>query len=164
MEEDAVQPTTRSKVLGWYFRFKAVTWAAAGIVLLYAALTGGSLDDAGPMRLIAFFTLMFAVPSVLLWTLGILIKMRLPIAWWIGLIYAAAVVGAKTVLGTGELPGQAWYWLSSHVPPTHLVSLRILAVAAILVYAMDVAVFVALLSPRGRDCFDIGKPNPSARP
>ncbi len=164
MEEDAVRPTTRSKVLGWYFRFKAAAWAAAGLILLYAALTGGTLDDTGPLRLVAFFTLMFAVPAVLLWTLGILIKMRQPIGWWIGLIYAAAVVGAKTILGTGELPGRAWYWLSNHVPPTHLLSIRILAGLEILVYAMDVAVLVALLSARGRDCFDIGEPDPSVRP
>jgi hypothetical protein len=41
--------------------------------------------------------------------------------------------------------------------------MKILAIFSVLVYALDMVVLVALLSARGRDCFDIGTPNPSAR-
>lgn len=162
MDEDRV-PTQRSRALGWYFKFKGLTWAFVGALLLYTALAGGTLEDAGPLRLSAFFILLFAVPSVLLWTLGIVVKIRHPFGWWIGVLYVSAIVAAKTVLGIGELPGRTWYWLSNHVPPTHLLGIKVLAVGAVLVYALDVAVLVALLSARGRDCYDIGEPNPSVR-
>jgi hypothetical protein len=156
-------PTARSRALGGYFKFKGLTWAVVGATLLYAALSGGTLEDAGPLRLSAFFLLMFAVPSVLLWTLGTVVKIRHPAGWWIGLVYVSSIVAAKTILGTGELPGQSWYWLSHHLPPTHLLGMKILAIFSVLVYALDIVVLVALLSARGRDCFDVGTPNPSAR-
>ena len=76
-----VDPTPRSRALGAYFQFKGLEWCTGGGLLLLAALRTGHFGTSGPLRLVAYFLLLFAVPSVLLFTLGIVVRMRHPAGW-----------------------------------------------------------------------------------
>jgi hypothetical protein len=150
------EPTLRSRALGAYFQFKGLEWCAGGALLLLAALRAGGFGGSHPMRLVAFFLILFAAPAVLLVTLGFVVRMRHPAGWWIGTIYAAAVVLSKSAVGISQVPFRMWYSLSDRLPPATLLGLKVFHVITALVLALDVAALLALLSIKGRDCFRIG--------
>ncbi|MEW5764258.1 MAG: hypothetical protein ACOYXN_02995 [Acidobacteriota bacterium] len=153
---EPVEPTTRSRALGAYFQFKGLEWCAGGALLLLAALRTGHFGASSPVRLVAYFLLLFAVPAVLLFTLGIVVRMRHPAGWWCGVAYSAAVVVSKSAVGISQVPFRMWYSFSDRLPPATLLGLKVFNVITALVLALDLAALLALLSIKGRDCFHIG--------
>ncbi len=156
MDELALEPTRRSRYLGYYFVFKGAEWCLGGFLLFLAAVgTGPHGEMTGP-RLFAAFLALFAAPAVLLATLGLLVRMRHSVGWYLGVVYTSLVVLSKTVLGIGEGPLRLWYRMAEALPPAHVLGLRAFGLLTAVVLAVDLSALLALLSQRGRDCFRIG--------
>ncbi len=155
--------TGRSRVLGAYFRLKGVLWALAGGILWWTAWGSPELSGVDEARVFAIFLLAFAVPGVLLGVLGTLVRYRSTLGWWLGIVYLAVILSAKTTLGLTDVLTELWRWGARAVPPEHILGLQTIGILSAAVFAMDVAALVALVSPRGRDCYGIGAKNPAAR-
>jgi hypothetical protein len=151
------EATRRSTVIGAYFKFKGASWLLLGSLLWAGADASGGISNTSPMRLFAVFVLVFAVPGILLWMLGIIVKMRYRVSWFLGMAYMSLVLIAKTSLGFVNAPLEAWYVTSNNLPPEYMTRLIALGIFSAAVFALDVATFVVMLSPRGRACFRIGK-------
>ena len=147
--------TARSRSLGNYFRFKGILWAGEGLLLFLTTLETHELGEVSTLRLFAFYLLLFAAPGVLLLTLGSLVRLRLPVAWWFAMAYLSALIVVKTSLGFTQEPVEVWYSLARRVPPHYLVGLQAFGILSAVVYALDITAFVAFLSPRGRECFGV---------
>jgi len=156
-------PTSRSSILGYYIQYKGVAWGIIGFAVWWAALGTPELWAASGLRLFAYYLLVFAVPGVLMWTMGVLVKYRHPLGWYGSVVYLVGVVIFKVGGGVADLPVEAWRWVSQTVPPEYLTGLKIFGFLAVVVLATDVAALLAFLSPKGRDCFSVGKKNPDAR-
>jgi|YelNatPaOPRAMG01_1025707.scaffolds.fasta_scaffold08137_3 hypothetical protein len=151
----AVQPTVRSRSLGNYFRFKGILWAGEGLLLFLATLETHEMGEVSTLRLFAFYLLLFAAPGVLLVTLGSLVRMRLPVAWWLAMVYLSALIAIKTSLGFSQGAVDLWYSLAKQVPPHYLLDLQVFGIVSAVIYALDIAAFVAFLSPKGRECYGV---------
>ncbi len=158
------RPTSRSKLLGAYLQFKGIEWAVLGFVVWWAALDLPELWKQSSLRLFAYYLLVFAVPGVLLWTLGVVVKYRHRMGWYGAVAYLASVMTGKIGGGIAELPVGAWQWASHQTAPGYLTGFKIFGLLSAVIFAMDLAALLAFLSPRGRDCYGIGQPNPEARP
>lgn len=145
--------TPMSRILGLYFHFKGVEWAVVGLFLLHAAISTGEIDSDSPVRLFAYFLLIFAAPGILLWILGTIVRLRRPIGWWLGTGYLTLVLFMKTSLGFINVPAEVWHWASSRLPPSYYGTAAIVGVLAAVVFATDVATFVVIISPRCRESF-----------
>lgn len=156
MEQGALEPTRRSRYLGYYFAFKGGEWFLGGLLLFLAAVETGPHGEMTAPRLFAAFLALFAAPAVLLATLGLLVRMRHPAGWYLGVVYTGLVVVSKTALGIGEGPLRLWYRLAEALPPAHVLGLRAFGLFTAVVLAVDFSALLALLSARGRDCFRIG--------
>lgn len=156
MADRALEPTRRSRYLGYYFAFKGGEWFLGGLLLFLAAAASGPYGEMTAPRLFAAFLALFAAPAVLLATLGILVRMRNPAGWYLGVLYTAMVVVSKTALGIGEGPLRLWYGIAEALPPAHVFSLRAFGLFTAVVLAVDFSALLALLSPKGRDCFRVG--------
>jgi len=156
VEETALEPTRRSRYLGYYFAFKGCEWFAGGLLLFLAAAEMGPRGEMTAPRLFAAFLALFAAPAVLLATLGLLVRMRHPAGWYLGVAYTSLVVLSKTALGIGEGPLRLWYRVAEVLPPAHVLGFRTFGLFTAVVLAVDFAALLALLSPRGRDCYRIG--------
>jgi len=155
--------TGRSRMLGTYFRLKGVLWMVVGCILWWAAWGAPELSGVDEARIFAVFLLVFAVPAVLLWVLGALVKYRSSFGWWLGMTYLAFTLFSKIALGLVRVPAILWQEASHIVPPEHLLGLQAIGALSAAIFAMDVAALVILISPRGRDTWGIGRPNPEAR-
>jgi hypothetical protein len=151
----APHSTPMTRYLGLYFNFKSVSWAASGLALWIFALGSGELESDSPVRLFAYYLLIFAIPGVLLWVLGELVRYRRPMAWWLGTGYLALTLFAKTTLGLVNVPAELWHTLSNRLPPSRFAAATALGMGATVVYALDVAVFVMFISPKCRECFGV---------
>ena len=156
-------PTARSKLLGIYIQFKGLVWAVMGLVGFIAGTRSPDFWDGSPMRLFAYYLLVFAVPGILIWTCGVLVRYRRSLGWYLGVAYFAALIIGKTGGGVAEIPAQAWYWVSQRVSQGYIPWLQAFGILAAAAFAADIAALLAFVSPRGRDCWHIGKPNRDAR-
>jgi hypothetical protein len=147
--------TSLSRTLGFYFHLKAVGWAAVGLLLWFFALDTGQFGTDSPLILFAYYLILFAVPGVLLWVLGILVRFRKPMGWWIGTAYLGLVLFAKTSVGLVNMPAEVWHWLSQRLPPAYFGRATALGLFAAVAYALDVAAFVVLIAPKGRATFGL---------
>ncbi len=155
--------TARSKVLGIYIQFKGIEWALMGLVLYLSAVVAPGFWEGSNLRLFAYYLLVFAAPGALIWVVGVLVRYRHSLGWFFGVAYLLATVLGKVLGGVAEIPVEAWYWVSQRVPTEYLTGIKIFGFLAAVVFATDMAALLALLSPRGRDCWGIGKRNPEAR-
>lgn len=147
--------TPLSRTLGFYFHLKAVGWAAAGLLLWFFALESGQFGTDSPLTLFAYYLLLFAAPGVLLWVLGIVVRFRRPVGWWIGTAYLGLILFAKTTVGLVNVPAEAWHRLSRRLPPDYFGTATAVGLFSALVYALDVAAFVVLIAPKGRATFGL---------
>lgn len=147
--------TSLSRALGLYFHLKGVGWAAVGLLLWFFALKTGQFGADNPLVLFAYYLILFAVPGVLLWVLGILVRFRSPTGWWLGISYLGFVLFAKTSVGLVNMPAEAWHWLSRRLPPSYFGTATAVGFASALVYALDLAAFVVLIAPKGRATFGL---------
>ncbi|MGA9751227.1 MAG: hypothetical protein WBS54_05535 [Acidobacteriota bacterium] len=147
--------TARSRSLGNYFRFKGILWAGEGLLLFLATLETHEMGEVSTLRLFAFYLLLFAAPGVLLVTLGSLVRLRLPVGWWLSMAYLSVLIVVKTSLGFTQEPVDVWFSLARRVPPHYLVGLQVFGIASAVIYALDIAAFVAFLSPKGRECYGV---------
>jgi hypothetical protein len=157
----APHSTRLTRYLGLYFYFKGVGWAVVGLVLWFFALQSGQFETDSPFRLFAYYLLLFAVPGVLLWVLGVLVRFRRPMAWWLGTGYLSLTLFGKTTVGLVNVPAEIWHSLSHRLPPAYFGTATALGLGATVVYALDIGVFVVFLSPICRECFGI---NPHEAP
>jgi hypothetical protein len=148
--------TSRSKLLGFYIQFKGVVWAVLGFALWWVAPGAPELGGESSLRLFAYYLMVFAVPGVLLWTVGVLVRYRHSTGWYLGVIYLIGLVVFKVGGGIAELPVEAWYWASRRVPPEFLTGLKVFGFLAAVIFATDLASLLSFLSPRGRECWGIG--------
>ena len=155
--------TSRSRTLGAYFRLKGVLWIVVGFILWWAAWGAPELSGVDEARVFAIFLLVFAAPAVLFWVLGTLVRFRSSLGWWLGTAYVAGALFAKVALGLVNVPAILWRSAAHIVPPAHALGLKAVGFVSVLVFALDVAALVILISPRGRDCWGIGRRNPAAR-
>jgi len=155
--------TARSKILGIYIQFKGIEWALMGLVLYLSAVAAPGFWEGSNLRLFAYYLLVFAAPGALIWVAGVLMRYRHRLGWYLGVGYLLATVLGKVLGGVAEIPVEAWYWVSQRVPTEYLMGIKIFGFLAAVVFATDLAALLALLSPRGRDCWGIGERNPEAR-
>jgi hypothetical protein len=155
--------TSRSTVISYYFKFKAVTWLLVGAGLWWASTTSPEMGVQLTVRLFAFFLLLFAVPALLLWILSTPVKYRSPFGWWFGLAYLILIVTTKMSLGFSEAPADLWQRLAHQPSKPFLAGIAAIGLLSVVVFALDLAALVAFLSPKGRDCWGVGKRNPQAR-
>ena len=153
----------RADIIGRYLQFKAVVWCAVGIAYewgFYAAGVSGWRDG---FRSFAFYLLLFGTPSVLLWVLGMVTRLRHPLAWWFGVGYLLACLVGKTTFGTAGLPVAMWQWTSDRLPPFYLRGFAAFTLFSTLILAADIVALISLLSPLGRECFGIGSAEDGCR-
>jgi hypothetical protein len=155
--------TQRSRNVARYIKFKGAVWAIMGLGVYVAAVRKPDLVDGSSLRLFAYYLLLFAVPGILIWTVGVLVRFRRRLGWYLGVAYLSAVVFGKVAGGVAEVPIQAWYWATRQVPEEYLPAVGVFGVLAAAVFAFDLAALAFFLSPRGRDCWGIGTPNPDSR-
>ncbi len=147
--------TARSRSLGNYFRFKGILWAGEGLLLFLATLETHEMGEGSILRLFAFYLLLFAAPGVLLITLGSLVRLRLPVGWWLAMAYLSVLIVVKTSLGLTQEPVDVWFSLAKRVPPHYLIGMQAFGIASAVIYALDITAFVAFLSPKGRECYGV---------
>ena len=155
--------TSRSTVISYYFKLKAVTWLLVGVGLWWASTTSPELGVKLTIRLFAFFVIVFVVPSLLIWILAIPVKYRSPFGWWFGLIYLLLIVTTKMSLGLSEAPADLWQRLVHQPSKPFLAGAAVVGLLSVIAFALDLSALVAFLSPKGRDCWGIGRRNPHAR-
>lgn len=151
------KPTQRSRLLGLYLQFKALCWFSLGIALAWGFVVAGDLGTRDGIRAFAYFTVAFLVPGLLLWILGIAVKVRHRTCWWFAMAYFVAIVVAKATVGATDLPWESWSWVSVRLPPFYLRGFELFAVFMTAVMAADVAALASFVSPQGRACFGVGK-------
>ncbi len=149
-------PTSRSRVFGWYFRFRGFVWLFGGFFLVRAWSVSGGFNDVVSIRGAAYFALLFVVPAILLWVLGTVVAMRYKAGWWLAILFGCAAILSKTVVGVGDLTSLLWFWFSGNTLPNNEAGIVAVETAYILIYAIDIAVLMALLSTRARKCYHIG--------
>jgi hypothetical protein len=150
-------PTQRSRLLGLYIQAKAACWIAIGIALFWGFMVAGEMTIRDGFQAFAYFLLLFLVPGVLLWVLGVTVRLRFPTSWWFAVGYLVCILVAKAIIGTTELPEEAWFWVSNRLPNFYLLGLRAFAVLTTAVLAADVAALAAFISLPGRACYGVGK-------
>ena len=152
----------RSDLLGAYFQLKAALWAVLGLAVGWGFVVAGEMGVRDAIRSAAYYILLFLVPGILLWVLGIAVRARHPTAWWFGMIYLVAILLLKVSLGGTDMPLRVWSWTSSRLPTFYVGGLAFFGLFSTLVLAMDAAALASFVSADGRACFSIG--NPSGRP
>ncbi len=155
--------TQRSRVLARYIKFKGAVWALMGLAVYAAAVRKPDLVDGSSLRLFAYYLLLFAVPGILIWTVGVLVRFRTRTGWYLGVAYLTAVIAGKVLGGVAEVPFRAWDWATRQVPQEYIPAVGVFGVLAAAVFAVDIAAVMAFISPKGRDCWGIGAPNPESR-
>lgn len=143
--------------MGLYIQFKGIEWAVMGLAVYLSAVTRPGLWEGSALRLFAFYLLAFAVPGTLIWVAGVLVRYRRPLGWYLGVGYLFATVMGKVAGGVAEVPVEAWFWASRRVPTQYLPGLKVFGFLAVVIFATDLVALLALLSPRGRDCWGIGR-------
>ena len=151
------RPSQRSRLLGFYLQAKALCWVALGVALVWGFIVAGDLGARDGVRAFAYFLLAFLVPGLLLWVLGIAVKVRHRTCWWFAMGYLVTVVVAKGLVGATDLPWEAWSWVSSRLPPFYLKGFELFGVLSTAVLAADVAALASFVSPQGRASFGVGK-------
>lgn len=149
--------------MGIYIQFKGIEWALMGLAVYLSAVSTPGLWEGSALRLFAYYLLVFAAPGALIWVAGVLVRYRHRFGWYLGVGYLLATVVGKVAGGVAEVPVEAWFWASKRVPTEYLTGLKVFGILAAMIFATDLAGLLAFLSPRGRDCWGIGKPNPEAR-
>jgi hypothetical protein len=155
--------TQRSRNVARYIKFKGAAWTLMGLGVYAAAIRKPDLVDGSSLRLFAYYLLVFAVPGILIWTVGVLVRFRQRLGWYLGVAYISAVIIGKVLGGVAEVPIQAWYWVTRQVPEQYIPAVGIFGVLAAAVFAFDLAVLAAFLSPKGRDCWGMGARTPDTR-
>lgn len=150
-----VHPTSRSRILGAYLKFKGITWTLMGLPLWWAGQRSPELGSESNARLFAYYILVFAVPGLLLWLVGLVVRIRHPAGWYLAVLYLLANVIFKTEGGFFQLPAEAWQYVSHRLPPDYLAGVKVFGFLAAVVFAMDASALLAFLSPRGRACFSV---------
>jgi hypothetical protein len=148
------QPTPRSRLLGFYIKAKAATWFMIGIATIWGFFVAKEVE----VRDVAYFILLFAVPAILLWILGVAVTARVSASWWFAVGYLATVLLAKAILGSTDLPSEVWYWAKSrNLPSFYLNGLMAFAVFSTAVLAADVAALASFISLPCRAAYGVGK-------
>lgn len=150
------RPTPRTRLLGLYFQVKAACWFAIGIALAWGFVVAGELGTHDSFLAMSYFLLLFAVPAILLWILGISIRIRISWAWWFAVGYLVAILIGKALLGTTDLPWEAWSWVSTRLPSFYIRGFQAFAIFSTAVLAADVAALASLISLPARASFGIG--------
>jgi hypothetical protein len=156
----SLHSTSRSRNVARYIKFKGAVWALMGLGAYAAAIRKPDLVDGSSLRLFAYYLLLFAVPGILIWTVGVLVRFRRPLGWYLGVAYLSAVIVGKVVGGVAEVPIRAWSWATQQVPVEYIPAVGIFGILAAAVFAFDLAALFAFLSSRGRECWGIGTPGP----
>lgn len=151
------RPSARSLVLGGYIQFKGAEWLLVGLLIWWGASRTGNLPEAPPLRILAYYLIAFAVPGVLLLTIGYAARYRSSTAWYLAVAYLLSLVAFKAVGGVAELPLEAWLWVSRRVPGDYLLGVKLFGLASAIVGAADLIALVGFISHKGRECFGIGK-------
>jgi len=151
-------------MIGGYLGFKGLVWALMGLGIYIAAVWSPMLVEESPLRLFAYYLLVFAAPGILIWTVGVLVRYRNRMGWYLGVAYFTADIVGKVVGGLAEVPVNAWYWVTNQVPENYLPAFQVFGILAAAVFAVDLACLMALMSPRGRECWGIGEPHPDVEP
>lgn len=151
------RPSQRSRLLGFYIQAKALCWLVLGVALVWGFIVAGDLGARDAFRALAYFLLAFLVPGMLLWVLGIAVRVRHRFCWWFAMAYLITVVVAKGVVGATDLPWEAWSWVSVRLPPFYLKGFELFGIFSSAVLAADVAALASFVSPQGRASFGIGK-------
>ena len=154
------RPSARSLVLGGYIQFKGAEWILVGLLIWWGASRTGNLPDAPALRILAYYLIAFAVPGVLLLTIGYAARYRSSTAWFLAVIYLLGLVIFKAAGGVAELPLEAWLWVSRRVPGDYLPGVKLFGLASAIVGAADLVTLMAFLSRRGRECFGISRRQP----
>jgi hypothetical protein len=155
------KPSLRSLVLGGYIQFKGAEWIFVGMLIWWAASRTGNLPEVPALRVLAFYLIGFAVPGVLLLTIGYAARYRSRAAWYLSVAYLLSLVIFKAAGGVAELPLEAWLWVSRRVPGDYLLGVKLFGLASATVGAADLVALMAFLSTRGRECFGIGRRQPA---
>ena len=150
-------PTQRSRLLGLYLQAKAACWITVGVALFWGFMVAKELSARDGFQAFAYFLLLFLVPGVLLWVLGVTVKLRFPTSWWFAVGYLVSILVAKAIVGSTDLPWEAWSWVSTRLPTFYLKGFQAFAVFNTAILAADVAALAAFISLPGRACYQIGK-------
>lgn len=151
------KPTPRSRFLGLYLQAKALCWITVGIALAWGFGVAGEMGSGDGIRAFAYFLIIFLVPGILVWVLGVVVRVRMGIAWWFAVAYLVAVAIAKAGAGSTDLPWQAWSWVSTRLPTFYIRGFQAFAVFSTAVLAADIAALASFISPQGRACFGVGR-------
>lgn len=151
------KPTPRSRLLGLYIQAKSLCWITVGVALAWGFGVAGDMGSGDGFRAFAYFLIIFLVPGILLWVLGVIVRVRIRAAWWFAVTYFVVVVITKAGAGSTDLPWQAWSWVSTRLPTFYIRGFQAFAVFSTAVLAADVAALASFISPQGRACFGVGK-------
>jgi len=147
-------------IIGGYIRFKALAWAILGLAIGWGFVRAEEMGWRDPLRYLSYYIIVFVVPAVLLWVLGVAVHMGYTSAWWFGIAYFASALIAKTLFGHTEMPTTMWTWVTERLPLFYLRGFYIFHIFTTLIMAVDAVALVALMSRQGRLYFGVRKPRP----
>jgi len=147
-------------IIGGYLRFKAFAWVILGLAIGWGYLVAEEMGWRDPLRYVSHYLMIFVVPAVLVWVLGVAVHMGYPAAWWFGVAYFGVALTAKAVFGNTEMPWTMWSWVSERLPPFYLRGFFLFGLLNAVLLAADTVGLVALLSPQGRLYFRIKQSSP----